>query len=98
MPSGEDSGSQFALWQQCRDYLCDKYSRAMGAIGRSGRTQIVFWLLALLIGTAAGFGALGFRMGIAAIETFVYGADDLRLATVAAGLPWYWLVDRKSVV
>lgn len=92
MGYGEDSQPQSKLWQQCQDYMRSKYNRITNVIGKSGRAQIIFWLLALLIGTAAGFAAVGFRLGISAIERLVYGSDDMHLATVAAGLPWYWLV------
>jgi CIC family chloride channel protein len=57
-----------------------------------GPTQIQFWIIALLIGTAAGFAALGFRLGISALQTAIYGTDDMRLASVARGLPWWWVL------
>lgn len=92
MISGEDSRPRSGSWQQCQEYIRGKYNRITNVIGKTGRAQIIFWLLALFIGTAAGFAAVGFRLGIAAIENLVYGTDDLYLATIAAGLPWYWLV------
>jgi CIC family chloride channel protein len=48
-----------------------------------------FWFLALMIGIAAGFAALMFRKGIAALQTLLYGTDDVMLATHAGSLPWY---------
>ncbi|WP_371930812.1 chloride channel protein [Paracoccus spongiarum] len=57
-----------------------------------GPSQLQFWLLALLIGIGAGFAALGFRLGIAALQRLIYGADDLTLATTAGRLPWFWVL------
>lgn len=58
-----------------------------------GPSQFQFWLIALLIGIAAGFAALFFRKGIAALQAWVYGAPDLDfLHSYAQGLPWYVLV------
>ncbi|MCB2116420.1 MAG: chloride channel protein [Rhodobacteraceae bacterium] len=59
---------------------------------REGPSQIQFWFLALLIGIAGGTAALFFRLGIAGLQTFVYGTDDMNLATVAGGLPWWWVL------
>lgn len=58
-----------------------------------GPSQFQFWLIALLIGIAAGFAALLFRLGITSLQAWVYGADDAKyLHSFAADLPWYWLV------
>ena len=58
-----------------------------------GPSQFQFWLIALLIGIAAGFAALFFRWGTSALQAWVYGAEDANyLHSFAAGLPWYWLV------
>ena len=54
--------------------------------------QVQFWVLALLIGIAAGFAALGFRLGISGVQRALYGADDLTLASVARDLPWAWVL------
>lgn len=56
---------------------------------RRGPSQAQFWLIALLIGIVAGFVALMFRKGIYALQTLLYGTDDLTLFTVAGALPWY---------
>ncbi|MFQ5624523.1 MAG: chloride channel protein [Paracoccaceae bacterium] len=55
---------------------------------RKGPGQIQFWLIALLIGIAAGGAALGFRIAIAQIQEFIYGADDVRLASYAERIHW----------
>jgi chloride channel protein, CIC family len=57
-----------------------------------GPSQIQFWFIALLIGIAAGVAALGFRLGISALQTALYGTDDVMLATHAGQLPWYWVL------
>jgi CIC family chloride channel protein len=57
-----------------------------------GPGQIQFWFIALIIGIAAGFAALGFRKAIVALQTIVYGTDDVMLASHAQGLPWYWVL------
>lgn len=57
-----------------------------------GPSQMQFWFIALGIGIAAGFAALGFRLGISALQRAVYGADDLTLASAAERLPWYLIL------
>lgn len=58
-----------------------------------GPSQFQFWVIALLIGIAAGFAALFFRKGIAALQAGVYGAPDVHfLHSHAQDLPWYTLV------
>lgn len=66
--------------------------RAWQIMHDHGPNQVQFWLLALLIGIGAGLAALGFRLGIGALQRRIYGADDLTLATTAGGLPWYWVL------
>lgn len=65
--------------------------RVLGAMRAHGPSAFQFWFIALAIGVAAGTAALFFRKGIAALQTAIYGADEVRLATVAEALPW-WLV------
>jgi len=60
---------------------------------RHGPGQVQFWFIALLIGIGSGYAALGFRKGISALQSFLYGAEDLHmLHTFAQTLQWYWLV------
>lgn len=55
-----------------------------------GPSQIQFWFIALAIGTGAGIVAVLFRLGIYAIQSTVYGADNVRfLHSFAADLAWY---------
>lgn len=73
-------------------YSTRRLGHAMQVMRDRGPSQIQFWLLALLIGIGAGFAALGFRLGIGALQQAIYGADDLTLATTAWHLPWYWVL------
>ena len=58
-----------------------------------GPGKITFWFIALIIGIAAGFAALFFRKGINALQTTLYGTEDVRLLhSFVSGLPWYWVV------
>lgn len=77
-----------ALWRQLHTHT----ARVMRVMRSHGPSNVQFWIIALLIGVAAGFAALGFRLGIAALQRAVYGADDLRLASVAGQLPWWWVL------
>lgn len=55
-----------------------------------GPNQIQFWFIALAIGVAAGFAALFFRKGVNALQTYLYGTEDVRLLhSFAESLPWY---------
>ena len=60
---------------------------------KRGPSQFQFWLIALMIGIAAGFAALFFRKGITALQGLVYGTEDVtRLHSLAEQLPWYWIL------
>ena len=59
---------------------------------KHGPDQMQFWLLAILIGFAAGLAALAFRVGIAELQEFLYGENDVLLASAVSKLPWYWVV------
>ncbi|MCF6445243.1 chloride channel protein [Nereida sp. MMG025] len=62
-------------------------------IRHRGPSQIQFWFIALAVGIAAGFAALFFRKGIIALQSYVYGADDItHIHSHAENLPWYWLL------
>lgn len=68
-------------------------SDALDLVRRRGPSQIQFWFIALLIGIASGFAALGFRKGIDLLQGMFYGTPDLRhLHTFASDLPWYWVL------
>lgn len=71
--------------------------RDAGAVWHVVRTrgpgQIQFWFIALAIGIAAGFAALVFRKGIIALQSALYGTDNVNLLhSFATTLPWYWIM------
>ncbi|MEM1361930.1 MAG: chloride channel protein [Pseudomonadota bacterium] len=66
--------------------------RALRLIRRNAPRQLSFWFIALMIGIAAGFAALLFRKAIYALQTFLYGTSDVSMASVAQGLPWWWIL------
>lgn len=58
-----------------------------------GPSQIQFWFIALAIGIAAGGMTLSFRKAVAALQTLVYGAEDVQgLHSLASTLPWYLIL------
>ena len=66
---------------------------AWRVLREKGPSQVQFWFIALAIGIAAGFAALGFRMGISALQSWLYGTDDpAMLHSFAETLEWYWIV------
>jgi CIC family chloride channel protein len=83
-----------------RSFLSQKLSQAaavlrngLRVVRRRGPSQIQFWFIALAIGIAAGFAALGFRLGISALQSTLYGTDDVQhLHSFAESLPWYWIL------
>lgn len=56
-----------------------------------GPRQLQFWIVALVIGIAAGSAALLFRKAIGWLQTFFYGTDDVMLASHAETLAW-WVI------
>ncbi|WP_132950697.1 chloride channel protein [Rhodovulum bhavnagarense] len=75
------------------DRLYVRLRMAWGILKMRGPSQVQFWFIALAIGIAAGFAALGFRMGIDALQGALYGVDDPnRLHSYAETLDWYWIV------
>src|SRR6056297_1882242 len=60
---------------------------------RRGPSQFQFWVIALLLGSAAGYAAVLFRKAISALEGLVYRTDDVaRLHSQAEHLPWVWVL------
>ncbi len=63
------------------------------ALRVKGPEKVWLWVVALIVGIAAGFAALLFRKGIYALQAVLYGAEDVRaIHSFAAGLDWYWLI------
>ncbi|MEM9011464.1 MAG: chloride channel protein [Pseudomonadota bacterium] len=56
-----------------------------------GPGQLQFWLIALIVGLAAGQAATLFRLAIFALQEAVYGADDEMLASHLSALDPLWV-------
>jgi CIC family chloride channel protein len=54
--------------------------------------QLLLFCLAVVVGTAAGYGALAFRLLTAALQTVFLGDGSEQVATIGAALPWWWLL------
>ena len=65
---------------------------AMRRLRHHGPSQALFWLIAFVVGIAAGLAALGFRAGISGLERLLYGAHHQEVMTSAASMPWWALV------
>ncbi|HHH89463.1 MAG TPA: chloride channel protein, partial [Aliiroseovarius sp.] len=68
-------------------------AHALRVLRVAGPGQVRFWFLALAIGVASGFAALGFRLGIGKLQALLYGVDDPRhLHSYAQTLEWFWIL------
>lgn len=65
---------------------------ALRKLRRQGPGQVLFWGLAVVLGIAAGFAAVGFRLLISMLESGLYGAEFGDVFSSASGMPWYLLV------
>ncbi|MEO9865204.1 MAG: chloride channel protein [Yoonia sp.] len=62
-------------------------------IKREGPSQVQFWFIALFVGIGAGFAALGFRLGVDWLQSFLYQAEDVsRLHSLATRLHWIHII------
>ncbi|WP_171210429.1 chloride channel protein [Ruegeria sp. HKCCA5426] len=85
------------MTQSTRTVLRNQLNQALAAMKdawrvmrRRGPSQIQFWFIALAIGIAAGFMALGFRKAIRSLQAYVYDTEDiLLLHSHAEKLPWF---------
>lgn len=83
-----------------QSFLSEKFELALTSfkegyymLRHRGPGQVQFWFIALVVGIAAGFAALFFRKGVNALQTFLYGTDDVRLLhSFAESLPWYLIL------
>lgn len=88
------------MTQSTRTVLRNQLNQALAAIKdawrvmrRRGPSQIQFWFIALAIGIAAGFMALGFRKAIRALQAYIYETEDiLLLHSHAEKLPWFMVL------
>ncbi len=71
---------------------CDGAASGWATLRGRGPGKVQFWLIALVVGTCAGLGAVGFRQAIVVLQELIYGENDTALASHAAGLHWGWIV------
>jgi chloride channel protein, CIC family len=58
-----------------------------------GPGQILFWFIALAIGIAGGAAAVGFRLSISGLQSWLYGTDNVQfIHSFARMLPWYLIL------
>ena len=82
-----------SIWSQKYAAAISGTRKAWQVLLDRGPSQFQFWLIALVIGIAAGFAALLFRKGITALQGLAYGTQDPgRIHSIAEALPWYWLL------
>ncbi len=75
-----------------RPKLERQVSLALRRVRQHGPSEALFWIIALGIGTVAGFAALSFRQGIVMLEHLLYDAQNHAVLTAAAQMPWWALV------
>ncbi len=79
-----------SLISQSAARITEDSRNALKVMKRAGPNQVQFWFIALLIGIAAGGAAVIFRLGITALQSSVYGTDNIRqLHSFAESLAWY---------
>ncbi|MEE9139171.1 MAG: chloride channel protein [Alphaproteobacteria bacterium] len=72
--------------------------RLRAGLGRFARSdQLVRAGLAVVVGAAAGVGAIAFREFIALVQTAFFGFGSERVYSLAAALPWWHLVLAPTV-
>ncbi|MEL7462738.1 MAG: chloride channel protein [Pseudomonadota bacterium] len=63
-----------------------RWTHALSVSASDASGRLFFWVVALLVGVAAGYMAVGFRLAIDLLQTAVYGADNQTIHSYAAGL------------
>ncbi|WP_227271452.1 chloride channel protein [Roseobacter weihaiensis] len=87
------SGKTRSFPSQQFDKLKTSCREGYDLLRHRGPSQIQFWFIALAVGIAAGFAALFFRKGVNALQTYLYGTEDVRLLhSFAESLPWYLIL------
>ncbi|WP_300582454.1 chloride channel protein [Marivita sp.] len=70
-----------------------QFARGWDLLRHKGPSQFQFWLIALLIGIAAGLAATCFRLAITFLQTSVYGTPSVTtIHSYAETLPWWMLL------
>ncbi|SEK31754.1 chloride channel protein, CIC family [Roseovarius azorensis] len=82
-----------SFFGQMRASAAEGLREGWAVLRKRGPSQFQFWVIALLIGIAAGFAALLFRKGITSLQGVLYGTEDVaQLHSLAESLPWYWIL------
>ncbi len=87
------------MYNDLQNFIQSRWRTAREEIGigwktlrHRGPSQLQFWLIALVIGVAAGMAALGFRVGISYLQEFFSGASDKSLHSKLSELHWAWVL------
>ena len=87
------SEPETSIWTETRGAIAASIRKGWSVLLTRGPSQFQFWVIALIIGIAAGFAALLFRKGINALQYLAYGTEDMGLIhSHIAQLPWYWVL------
>ncbi len=77
-----------SLYRRAVASLRRRAGQAWGFIKGEAASEITLWMIAVVVGLAAGGAAIGMRVGISELQHLIYGADDVTLHSVAGGLDW----------
>ena len=80
-----------------RRKILRQFSLGLRRVRQHGPSEALFWVIAFFLGTAAGLAALLFRLGISALETVLYKAQDHAVLTSASMMPWWQLMAIPAV-
>lgn len=72
-----------------------RLKRGIADIFRS--EDLILTILAIMVGAAAAYGAIGFRWFIDVAQTVFYGAGEDRMVTIASALPWWQILLAPTV-
>ncbi|MEM6479608.1 MAG: chloride channel protein, partial [Pseudomonadota bacterium] len=76
--------------ERLSESIVNAIHEAWALVRTRGAAQVLFWFIALVVGTSAGLAAVGFRLAIEALQGAIYGTDDIALLhSWARTLPWY---------
>ncbi len=63
----------------------------------SRNDQVVLFVLAVVVGAAAGYGALGFRLLVYGLQDILFGNPADFIASYAARLPWWQVLSVPAI-
>ena len=81
------------FWGDVWSVSVNDAKRAWGGLRYRGPAAAKLWIVALCIGIAGGLIAVGFRVGVESLQSFLYQTDHIQtLHRSAASLSWYWVI------